>query len=700
MSDSNRFSEFDIQARETGPAIQITGGEASSRNAAPPQNADGEDMPADIPYIGGAAGLVYLKPSRDGVTPVQLTNFNAHIKAEVIRDDGAEVTRHFEIEASLGHRKSIFTVMSPQFNNMNWATEHLGASAVIYAGSTIKDHARVAIQLQSGTPEERRVYTHTGWRKNGNEWLYLHGRGGIGKAGNVAGVKVDLSCPLDIFELPDPPDGKALDESIKASLGLLEVAPEHVSVPLLAALYRSVLGPSEFSVHVTGSSGAGKSELVAVLQQHFGSRFTAKRLPGSWGSTGNSLELLTFIAKDTLLAVDDFAPAGSQQDVQRMHRDADRLFRAQGNRSGRQRARPDGSLRPVKGPRGLVVSTGEDMPRTYSVRARIYIVDVAPQDVNWECLSAVQKLAADGSLAQAMSGYIRWLAGRYETVQHEMPRELVRLREQATTSGGHKRTPDIVANLAYGFSTFIAFAVESGAVTADQGNALQDRMWKALGKVSEAQCEHHATAEPAQRFIELLRTALVSGQAHVAFEEGGNPADYTSWGWRERVSFLNDDKRTSEIVPQGTLVGWTNGIDLYIEIGATYKAIQSIAAATGDTISIGTKTLTKRLHERGMLASTDEARGRLTVRKTLQGSRRDVLHLKAAAVVDVVQSATAKPLPVNGTVQPIAGVSDCVPAKATDVRDWLKKLSGPEQSTASVRDGEPMPANSAGPTQP
>src|SRR5262249_16133862 len=38
-------------------------------------------------------------------------------------------------------------------------------------------------------------------------------------------------------------------------------------------------------------------------------------------------------------------------------------------------------------------------------------------------------------------------------------------------------------------------------------------------------------------------------------------------------------------------------------------------------------TLRRRLNEKGFLATTDTARGKLTVRKTLQGERRDVLHV-------------------------------------------------------------------------
>jgi len=77
----------------------------------------------------------------------------------------------------------------------------------------------------------------------------------------------------------------------------------------------------------------------------------ARHLPGSWQSTANALEELAFEAKDVLLTVDDFVPAGSAKDVQRLHSEADRLLRAQGNLSARQRLRVDQSLRPQRPPR-------------------------------------------------------------------------------------------------------------------------------------------------------------------------------------------------------------------------------------------------------------------------------------------------------------------------------------------------------------
>ena len=67
------------------------------------QRAASIEPPADSdlghPYRETERGLVYLKPTMDGDVPVQLTNFGARIIADVIRDDGQEQSRYFEVEA-------------------------------------------------------------------------------------------------------------------------------------------------------------------------------------------------------------------------------------------------------------------------------------------------------------------------------------------------------------------------------------------------------------------------------------------------------------------------------------------------------------------------------------------------------------------------------------------------------------------------
>jgi hypothetical protein len=193
---------------------------------------------------------------------------------------------------------------------------------------------------------------------------------------------------------------------LRAILQFLDVAPDQITFPIYGAVFRAALGSTDFSLHLAGPTGAGKSEIVALAQQHYGPTLDARHLPGSWSSTGNALEGLAFIAKDALLVVDDFCPAGGSADIRRYHREADRFLRAQGNASGRQRMQSDGTLRPVKPPRGLVLSTGEDTPRGQSLRSRLFVLEVDPSVVNWERVTACQLDASTGRYASVMAAFV------------------------------------------------------------------------------------------------------------------------------------------------------------------------------------------------------------------------------------------------------------------------------------------------------
>ena len=127
-----------------------------------------------------------------------------------------------------------------------------------------------------------------------------------------------------------------------------------------------------------------------------------------------------------------------------------KLLRGQGNRAGRQRMRPDGTLRPEKPPRGLIVSTGEDVPRGQSLRARFWTLELSQGDIAPDALSVRQAEAAEGLYAGAMAGFLRWLAPNYADVLRWLPAQVERLRAAASTSAAHRRTPDIAANLMAG----------------------------------------------------------------------------------------------------------------------------------------------------------------------------------------------------------------------------------------------------------
>jgi len=151
---------------------------------------------------------------------------------------------------------------------------------------------------------------------------------------------------------------------------------------------------------------------------------------------------------------------------------------------------------------------------------------------------------------------------------------VLELREAAARSGAHRRTPGIVADLAAGFEAFLLFARSTGALTDGQCEEFWGQAWGALGEAARHQGDHQAGADPAQRFLELLRSAIASGRAHVADPDGDRPdAVGGSWGWRMN-SFGTHE-------PKGDRVGWLFGDDLYLEADAAYGAAQRLGADAG-----------------------------------------------------------------------------------------------------------------------
>jgi hypothetical protein len=567
-----------------------------------------DDQPGLHPehnYRATPDGLVWTKRTKDGPQDILLTSFTATITADILEDDGVETRRHYEITAEREGVPRVAVIPASQFVKMDWIAEHLGPRAIVMAGMTLKEHSRAAIQLLSDTIASRHIYTHIGWRELQGGWAYLHGGGAITATGALAEVTVAPGATMAPYRLPPPPDREAAQAALLASLQILRVAPPDVVVPLYGAIWRSVLGTCDFSVYLLGLTGCGKSELAALLQQHWGITMDARHLPAAWSSTANALEQLAFQGKDAVLVIDDFCPRGSAGDVAQLHAKADRVLRAQGNRSGRSRLDRSGHARPAKPPRGLLVSTGEDLPLGQSLRARICVVEVTPTTVAWEHLSTCQAEAAAGHYATAMAAMVQWLAPQYGDVLASMPQALVALRAQAVHTT-HRRTPELVANLALGWQYFLQCASDLGVLTETECQALWRWAWTTLSATAQAQQTHQRDDDPVPRFLALLRGALTSGDAHV--QDGKtlqHPAEAQYWGWTTRELERDQDQWPPQgrrvWTPQGKCLGWLDDTLLYLQPDAAYSVAQRMADTQRSPLAITQRTLHTRLHEAGVL---------------------------------------------------------------------------------------------------
>lgn len=563
---------------------------------------------------------------------VQLANFTAAIVDEVTRDDGQERRVVLGIAGKLATGKALprTEVSADAYQDCKWIVPAWGSDAIVWPGESRALPA--AIQALSQNNKERRtVYVHTGWRDCGNAWAFLHAGGAIGLPQGWTSVSVDLQPPLTRFVLPGPVTGDAATAAVRASLQILDLADLRLTAALLGAVYRAPLGGVDFGLHGVGPTGVFKSEWAALAQQHYGAELDARHLPGSWSSTENALELASFLAKDSLFVVDDFAHNGPHSDTARLNQKAERLFRAQGNHSGRQRMNADGSLRHTKPPRGLILSTGEEIPRGQSLRARLLIIEISPGDIDKAKLTECQRNAAAGLYAQAMASYLAWLATSYANVRQVLPDLTADLRAQATAGGMHARTPGIVANLAVGLRFFLLFAKTVGAITQDERARLRSESWQALLEAADLQAAKQEATEPAQHFLRLLTAALASKTAHVADIDGNAPTSPERWGWQKR-RVVNGTVTAEEWQSQGRRIGWTDGQALYLEPDAAYSVAARLATEQNETLAVSAAILRRRLKERGFLATVDTARETLTVRRKLEGGQKDVLYLLASVV--------------------------------------------------------------------
>lgn len=299
-------------------------------------------------------------------------------------------------------------------------------------------------------------------------------------------------------------------------------------------------------------------------------------------------------------------------------------------------------------PRGSLLSTGEDRPSRASANLRTLGVWFDKEDaergiagtVDREVLTGCQADADDGLYAASMAAFVRWLAPRYEEVRDALPAQVLDLRKLATRPGDHGRTPDIVADLVAGFEVFLAFALESGAVTAGEAERARLAVWDGLmDAAAEMRSEQQEGGDPAELFIQLITAALSSNRAFlVDSKTGGDPDGIESaCGWRKELKWQgngNGQVHMWDTGPNAAKVGWTDGTLVYLEPTASYNAAQQMLRDRADTLP-APETLRRMLFSAGKLARTDsrngaEGKGRLTARASLEKQQRTVLILRAS----------------------------------------------------------------------
>lgn len=545
---------------------------------------------------------------------VILANFQARIMEEISRDDGLRKSKEFLINGSLDTERPLPPILVPanKFESLAWVKPEWGAAATVAPGRDRGSYLPAAIEAHSQGFKRRTVYAHSGWRKIGGAWRFLHGGGGVGTG---APVEVDLGENLGNYRLPEP--GGL--EAAQASLRFLDIGPWEVMAPLLACVYLAPfadLCKVDFSLWIYGPTGSMKSTLAALALCHFGT-FDRLTLPGSWFSTVNSLERLCHALKDHLIVLDDFAPASSAKDFHHMAEKAGRLMYQVGNRSGRGRLAPDLSARPNYYPRGLIVSTGEVLlpGQRQSATARYMGVELDPKKTP---VDMVRLTAAQGEAhlyAGAMAAYLADLPPRLDEVQEKI-RELWRAYRGAFQSGGHARMPEILSWLAVGFELFSRFEVRMGVISEDQAYEMEKRAWKVFRALGEKHGRIIEGERPTRKFLAILNELFLTSRIYAESKDfqGAKPPRDHLLGWTG-----------AEPAKNAYPVGYADEEFIYLLPETAIRAVNEAVRAQGDYLALGKNEMLAALAREELIEVGKD--GKHTRFKWIQGGSKRVIYL-------------------------------------------------------------------------
>jgi len=518
-------------------------------------------------------------------TCISLCDFIATIREENLMHVGDQIEVVYRIDGitSRGISLKPLEVPAPSFADMKWLAEW-GADISIKPSwpkslGSITSNIKEAIVERKKVfpPLKREIYDGLGWEKINGQQVYLHADGGIGEAGLISDLEVDTG--LDAFSkhsLPEPPQGEDLLDSIRASLAILDVTKDKGSVPVLLGAYRATLPIlAAFGIHIFSKSGAGKSTLMALGQGHWRTDATDKTF-NSWTSTVASLEAIIHAGRNCLVCIDD-----ANQDVEGINKKLERIFRSQGN--GVARGRMNVLMKSQRSfpPRGLVMSTGEDLPIGLSCRARILLVECPQvvQDLDNSVLDDLQRKVREGYMTRAMAAWLQWLAPKVDEIKSTWDESRILMRKQVNQVRleQHKRSVDQVCELLTTGNLLLQFATEKGAITQTQMDAYWHRFLVAFESLAEDQQREQMAEDPCQKFLEWIPDLMQAGACHLTDMTGKSPSDLIEarrFGW---ITGSSLDNR-----PQGLCIGKLIGDKIYLNKLSTYEVIFEHAKRIGN----------------------------------------------------------------------------------------------------------------------
>ena len=433
----------------------------------------------------------------------------------------------------------------------------------------------------------KRVYNHTGWVQEDNQWYYVHANGCIGKMD----ADVELDESIDNYYFPD--EITNIYDACKHSLKLCDVLKDDKGIILQSLVYLSPLvdiinqvgKPPEMLVWLWGKTGSRKTSLARAYLSHFGD-FTNK-IPCTFNDTKTSIELKANLLKDTLCLCDDFAPKQDRREMLNQNSTAETILRMYGDRIAKGRSNNKLEVKNMNIPRGMMLVTGESIISGESSNARLLSVEVNRNAVDLNTLTEIQNNMS--LLGEAMRGYIEFLSNQLNQKNNEESLEGI-LKYNFTVYRDelmkkykgrvHGRTIESIAWIKVGFNCMLSYMLEVGVIREIESELYEKRLKVVTDELINTQTNLVTDNSPTDEFLNTLKELIDSNSI--------------------RIGTLNNDNQVMECKLE-YVCGYKDDNYYYFYTDKVYKVFIQEQHRKGVSVSIGQRELVKQLREEGIV---------------------------------------------------------------------------------------------------
>ena len=560
------------------------------------------------PYEVDGNCLYLIVKDKHGQTRRRLCNFAPYIIEQVTKNDGTDCATWITLGGihEDGHILHPTTIRGTELGSFDWLVDRWGADSYLEVGNQVKDHVRVAIQRTAKDAKKTTIYTVTGWKQLQDGWHYL-------MPGDDA-VTVELPGKLQQYHMER--NFSYCDIATAGALLTQLAAPEEVTYTMLAHVFSSPLKhflkmagcEPKFILWLIGKTGSCKSSLAAVMLSFFGC-FTGTTLPMSFQDTANSINEQAYMMKDAPIVIDDFHPCDAKEQA-KMNATAQKLIRNYGDHTGRARLSARCELMPARPPQGNAIVTAEFPPDIgESGTARCFTIELNPGDVDLQTLSALQTLAADGTLQRCGFAYTEWLRECFLCDDDSVQQFVKALRAMFekhrseflnSNTVSHGRVAENVAWLQMGFHFFLMFLEHHLGYGEDYLAEMEEQFRQILYRIARRQSDAINQDKPTHLFLRKFYALLESGQ----------------------IFLKNRESLTLDEFQPGTCVGYCDTERMYFFADPVHRLVRKLCNDQGENFTITSRALLKALAEEGLVETTN---GENTRSMYLEGKSRRVV---------------------------------------------------------------------------